>query len=328
MAGANDILTGAPNAKEGLDHWEKYYRGGALASCPLGTDRNYTLELRDAWVGFFSGLPDGARILDIGTGNGAVVLFALEAAAAGGRRFEVHGTDLALIDPVRDVPGGDRLFAGVQFHPQVATEQLPFEASGCDAVSGQYSLEYTQMECALGEIHRVLKLAGRAQFIVHHAQSILVRKARQTLEQSTLILQTTGVLRKLRRFVEAQGRSRDRARKTAADLTADLDLLAQSASQSDNPLLLNVAIDAVHKLLAERGHLSAAALGREIDRFEGEIRATAHRVQDLVRCCQTEAGMQRIAQRAQALGFGIRELAPQHHAGTVLVGWRLLLEKH
>jgi ubiquinone/menaquinone biosynthesis C-methylase UbiE len=327
MSEALDGVRGPPRTKAGLEHWEKYYRGGGLASCPLGTDRNYTLELRDAWVSFFSGLPDSAHILDIGTGNGALALFALEAAAAAGRRFEIHGTDLALIDPARHVPDGARLFAGVQFHAQVATEELPFEESSFDAVSGQYSLEYTQTDRALGEIHRILKVAGRAQFILHHADSIVARKARLTLEQSKLILETTGILRKLRRHVEAEARSRARAQKTAADLAADLEVLVGAARQSDNPLLLKVTIDAVHKLLAERRHLSTAALGREIDRFEADVRASAHRLQDLVRCGQTEAGMQHISEQAQAQGFRIAELARQHHAGTVLVGWRLVLEK-
>lgn len=214
-----------------LRHWKNYYRDGALASCPLGPGSGYTQELRDIWVEFFSGLPEDARILDIGTGNGAVALIALESAASAGRHYEIHGTDLAQIDR------------------------------------------------ALGEIHRVLKPGGRALFILHHAESIVARKARQTLQQSALVLEETKILRKLRRHLEAERRSH------------------------------------------------TAALVLEADRFEGNIRASVRRLQDLLRCGQSEAGMGSISKLARAQGFHVREMALQYHSGTALVGWRLRLAK-
>jgi len=89
-----------------VEHWEAYYRGGAIATCPMGPGTCYTLELRELWIAFFASLADGARVLDLGTGNGAIVLLAKEAAASTGRRFEIHGADLASIDPARHVPDG------------------------------------------------------------------------------------------------------------------------------------------------------------------------------------------------------------------------------
>lgn len=310
-----------------LQHWEKYYRGGALASCPVGPGVGYTQELRDVWLAFFSALPEGASILDIGTGNGAIALIALESAAIAGRHFEIHGTDLAEINPVRDVRDGARLFAGVRFHAGVASERLPFEATSFDAVSGQYALEYTDTQRALPEVHRVLKVGGIAQFVLHHAESIVAFKARQTLEQAALVLDQTNILRKLRRHLEAERRSPTAARKTAAELAAGLGLLEQAAGQSDNPLILNVTIDAVRKILAARQHMSAAALDLETDRFERDIRASVLRLKDLIRCGQSEAGIQRIAQQARVHGFSELETTLQHHAGNVLVGWRLRLAK-
>ncbi|MEX1993971.1 MAG: class I SAM-dependent methyltransferase [Steroidobacteraceae bacterium] len=228
-----------------LRHWETYYRGGALASCPLGSYAHYTLELRDAWVEFFSALPDGARVLDIGTGNGAIALIASQAAAALAKRFEIHGTDLARIDPVRDVADGVHLFAGIRFHAGIATESLPFESASFDAVSGQYALEYTAVDRTLAEIHRVLKPGGGAQFVLHHVDSIVARNARESLAHSALVLEDTNILRRLRRHLEAERRSPAVARKTRADLAAALQTLVHAAGQTSNPLTLNVTIDAV-----------------------------------------------------------------------------------
>lgn len=308
-----------------LRHWEAYYRGGALASCPLGPQSGYTLELRDIWLEFFTALPDGARIVDIGTGNGAIALIAAQAAAAAAKRFEIHGTDLAQIDPVRDVQDGPRLFAGIRFHPQVATERLPFESASFDAASGQYALEYTDPDRSLPEIHRILKPGGVAQFVLHHADSIVARNARESLGHSALVLEDTKVLRRLRRLLEAERRSQAAVRTSRESLAAALETLARSARLSANPLTLNVTIDAIRKLMQARGQLTPAALDREIDRFEGELRAAARRLEDLVRCGQTQAQVERIVGRARTAGFRADEAQLQHHGGGHLVGWRLCL---
>jgi len=121
-----------------VEHWEAYYRGGAIATCPMGPGTTYTLELRDLWLAFFAALDDGGRVLDVGTGNGAITLLAKEAATAAGRHLEIHGADLAAIDPPRHVPNGASLFAGIAFHAGVPCERLGFADGSFDAVSGQY----------------------------------------------------------------------------------------------------------------------------------------------------------------------------------------------
>lgn len=310
-----------------LHHWESYYRSGVLASCPLGPDGGYTQELREAWVEYFSELPDGARILDIGTGNGAIVSIARETAAATGKHFEIHGTDLAQIDPVRDVSDGARLFAGIQFHAQVASENLPFAAGSFDAVSGQYALEYTEVERALQEVHRILKPGSRAQFIVHHADSIIARKARDALRQSALVLDETRIFRKLRRHLKTGQDARTVRRRTLADLLAAVETLRKDAEQADDPLTLRVTIDAVGKLLGAAQQMSPAVLDLEAERVENSVRASVHRLQDVVGSGQTEAGMRRISELALALGFELRHLAPQYHGGRNLVGWRMRLAR-
>ena len=321
-----------PRQREGtkrpsLEHWENYYRTGALATCPVTPGSGYTLELHDVWKSFFSSLPDGARILDIGTGNGAIALIAKETAGALGRNYEIQGADLAQIDPARDVPDGARLFEGIEFHARVPMEQLPFATGFFDAVSGQYALEYAEVGAALGEIARVLKGGGRAQFIVHHADSVIVQNARESLAHADLVLNESKILRKLRRFLESERRSHAAARSNWDALLEAANQVKAAAGTAKSALILSVTADAVQKLLNARQQLTPPALERHIDHVEADIRASVRRMDDLVRVARSAQDIDGIKAAAVSLGFADGEAHEQRHGGHNLVGWRLNLGK-
>jgi ubiquinone/menaquinone biosynthesis C-methylase UbiE len=313
-----------------LEQWETYYRGGAIATCPTGPDGGYDLEVREAWVEFFSTLADGARILDVGTGNGVVALIAAETAAARGQNWEIHATDLAQIDPPRHVPDGARRLAGITFHAGVATERLPFEAESFDAVSGHYALEYTDTAVALAEIHRVLRSASNAQFILHSADSALVQSARRSLQEGELVLVETKVFRRLHRLVTMEQVTPATTQRAATELRAAIQALKralQQAREAGAGNVLSVALDAVHKLLVARREMKPQAVGLEVDRAEDELRASIRRLHDLLAHAASERDMENIEKDAAAAGFSLIERTRQYHAGSNLVGWQLLLHR-
>lgn len=312
-----------------VEHWEAFYKGGALATCPTGPDTNYSLDVRDAWVEFFAALADGARVLDVGTGNGAVALIARETAAAAGRHLEVHGSDLARIDPPRQVRGGTGMFEGIHFHPGVATEHLPFSDASFDAVSGQFALEYTRIADALREVFRVLKPGGRARFSMHHADSIVVENARLSLAQANLVLEESRIFRKLSAFVKAeredtgQARSRARVAETWGELNRAAGQLQQVVATTANSHTIRVTLDALQKLLAARREWNPAQLDREVTRVDWEVRASVRRLQDLIKAAQSQAAMKDIATTASRIGYAVSEPRPLLQTGTVLIAWVL-----
>jgi ubiquinone/menaquinone biosynthesis C-methylase UbiE len=310
-----------------VGHWESYYRGGWLTACPTGGGANYTLELRDIWIEFFGSLVNGARVLDIGTGNGAIPLIARQAAESLGRTYEIHGADLAQINPSRDVADGARLFAGITFHPGIAAEKLPFETASFAAVSGQYALEYSDMRQSLAQILRVLQPGAGAQFLMHHADSIVVERARASLRHADIVLMETKVHRKLRRFLDAEKRSMIAGKRAWDELAAAIATLRDSGRHDPDRRVIDVTLDAIPKLLDLKRTLSRAALDREIDSVEDDLRNSVRRLGDLIAVAISEAAMSECAEQARLLGFVDVAFQPMNHAQHTLVGWRVRLRK-
>jgi ubiquinone/menaquinone biosynthesis C-methylase UbiE len=310
-----------------VSHWETYYRGGAIAACPTGVASDYTLELRETWIEFFSRLASGAAVLDIGTGNGAIPLIARQTATSLGRALEIHGVDLARINPPRYVAGGEQLFAGIRFYPGVAAESLPFAADSFAAVSGQYALEYTDVARSLAEVMRVLKADCDAQFIMHHADSIVVERARTSLQHSDAVLNGTHVYRKLKRFLQMEQRAPGAAGRLWQELSVALGTLRETGRSDPSSRVIDVTLDAVPKLLSLRKQLAPAALAREVDSVENALRDAVRRHNDLIAAAASESTMAATAACARTCGFVDVRYEPWHHAQQVLVGWRLRLRK-
>ena len=308
-----------------LGHWESYYKSGALVSCPTNPEPCYTMEVRDAWSGFFAELQDGDRILDLGTGNGPVALIAKETAAQQSRRFVIHGVDLARIDPQQFVPDGDKLLAGIDFHAGVSTESLPFEDASFDAISGQYIVEYTDIGRTLGECVRVLRPGGRCRFILHHLNSIIVTNAVESLRQADLVLHETKTLRKFHRYCERAHAVAPRADTARKQLYEAGESLEQAARTSLNPLLLRFVIDSVSALLKNRSKLSRGQMLQQTTRLEKELKYWIARLQDLVAAALSETELQSAIDDAKRLGFRDVDSELQWQGGDNLVGWRLTL---
>lgn len=315
-----------------VEHWENYYSSGQLATCPTGPDGGYDQELRTVWEDFFTPLPQGAKLLDLGTGNGAVIAIAAALGASLGRQWQLHGSDLASIDPLRDVADGAQRFAGVVFHPRVASEHLPF---GCefDAVCGQYALEYADMPAALAEVARVLRPGGRALFITHHEQSVILGNARASLAECALVLDEWQVFARLRPWLCSDGADaaqREQAALGLQQLVRQLKEAVAQAAREATPgggLILRATLDAVHQLLVLRTRAGPSVVDAEIDVAQRQVLASRQRLQDLVDRALSEQAVESLLQAARASGLQAQPPALQFHAGTQLVGWRLGLSK-
>jgi SAM-dependent methyltransferase len=107
------------------------------------------------WREFITSLPEGAKVLDLATGDGRVLGW-MRAARAD---LVLTGIDLAPALP--EPPEGTETRGGV------AMESLPFGDGTFAAVVSQFGFEYGEVAKVAAEIARVLAPGGRVGLMVH-----------------------------------------------------------------------------------------------------------------------------------------------------------------
>lgn len=116
-------------------------------------------EINDAqtalWHDFARILPHQAHVLDLGTGDGAVL-----------KKMQALRTDLKLTG-VDSSPTLPRSPAGISLLAGVPFESLPFRDATFDAATSQFGYEYGDTKAAAGELARVLRERARLVCAVH-----------------------------------------------------------------------------------------------------------------------------------------------------------------
>lgn len=239
----------APPTSDTTFAWDQYWRDGRLASCGGEGGTNYQPVIAQGWRQFFDGLADGARMLDICTGNGAVARLAAETAVARNMRFAIDAVDAAAINPIHPGPGAEM----IRFSPRIPAESLPFPDGCFDAIVGQYAIEYTDLSRTLVELRRVSRATAAVRFVTHAAGSVVVQGTANQLAEAERLL-GTGIFEAAENLAEISGggpaaTSLDDARKKFRDSLQALRVAATKAT--DQVMYQNVGgviVDAIQKL--------------------------------------------------------------------------------
>jgi SAM-dependent methyltransferase len=176
------------------DRWADYWarpgarEGGCL---PDGGDEvRPALEL--VWQEFARGLPPKARLLDLATGDGAVL-----------KMVRAVRGDLSLtgVDSAPTLPAAP---PGIQLRAGVAMEKLPFADASFEAVTSQFGLEYGEVAAIAEEAARVLKPAGRLRAAVHHKGGAIAHHNAERRKALLWAVEESGVLERARRLAAAR----------------------------------------------------------------------------------------------------------------------------
>ena len=105
--------------------WDSYWQDSRLYSSGVEADLQIAAAFEDAWQTVTRNLFPGARVLDIGCGNGAAAFEMARAAKTMGGQLSIVGIDSAAIDPQRYVGAHTEILSTIEFRPLVNMEVLP-----------------------------------------------------------------------------------------------------------------------------------------------------------------------------------------------------------
>ena len=279
--------------------WTSYWATGRLHSCIGSYDSNYTGAIGQFWKSVFTRLPSGARVLDLGTGNGALPLMLSEQAGQSAE-FQMDAVDLSAIAPDWYSAGQ---YPAIHFHSGVEMEHLPFDDDTFDLVVSQYGLEYAKWPEALLECSRVLKPGGNAAFVMHHVDSVLVDVARAELAGQAMLLESGGLLDAAggvipwiakARISPAEVTGNPEAVSSRQHYNLAMQKLAVEIEVSVAPDLLLESRAWVHDLVSgKHGNDTAVQLALLQD-YGTEVQRASLRTAELVEHAQDEAGIEAV----------------------------------
>jgi SAM-dependent methyltransferase len=295
--------------------WTQLWNTGSADSLPADRAAGRLGALDSAWKEFFSGFPDGARLLDLATGGGDVI----RGATALGRNFNITGVDLADLAAV----AAKLQIAAITLVGNTDLSKLPFPDAAFDGVTSQFGIEYADVAAAAHEAVRILAPGGRGHFVLHHAESAITQGAVKSFAAYRSVFPDNRAFRTGRTVFECHRRSAPRAETEEAE--ADF---RRATGELQPRVRSDPAFEVPRKLVALLSDLAAAPFLRPandalrmIDQAEEQVGANNLRKRAQIDAALDRSGIDKLSRSLSAAGAVVD--APQelkYPIGT-LMAW-------
>lgn len=309
--------------------WSQYWHFDRIASCFDGAGlSNYDDSVAGGWRAFFGGLPDGARVLDLCTGNGAAALLAAETAREDAKSFRIVAVDQADIDPVHHVSRHEEDYASIIFLRDTGVEALPFPDAAFGAVISQYGIEYSDLERSLPEAARLVAPGGRLRLVVHAADGKIAENSRKVIAEADLLLDEIGLPGAAKRcFIAIAAVERDPGAGDGARADADssfaafqnaLERAARQIPGAEDKVMFKNSGAVLLDTFQRRAHFDVDQLIAKAETIESEIRAHRGRLTALVDAALDRSGAEALARRVCTMGAMECSASPLGNAGGLI----------
>ena len=162
-----------------MEPWSSFWQQGHSTTFGPFFSDGYEGAVKNWWLQILEPFRPSADLLDIGCGNGALVIPTLDVLKHGSYR----GIDLA--DVKFSVPATKLRQANPNFDAKllskVPAESLPFEDNSFDLASSIYGIEYSDIDQSTREIYRVLRVNGQFQALIHATESVITEMTTRAL---------------------------------------------------------------------------------------------------------------------------------------------------
>lgn len=292
--------------------WNDFWHFDRLSSFDDVGKTNYRQEIADGWKAFFDSLPDGASILDLCTGNGAIAVMAAEAGRRGGKDFRIVAVDSADVNPYLYVTKHRDELAAIEFRPATPIENLPWPAASFDAVVSQYGIEYSDLSLSMSELARVVAPAGKARLFLHAAEGDVVQRASRSITEIDFLLQELDLVGKAQRCLKAcaalersllrSERAQAEAQQSFSDFQEALNKTSQLTATAADPAMLQDYSKMLVELYQRRIQYDTAQLIGMAEEIRTEWRNHRGRLIAQVKAAVTRKERGELADTLKSLG--------------------------
>lgn len=324
------------------EEWSHFWSRGTITTFEGQFSGNYDGSIAKFWHSVLAPLHDQAVVVDLATGNGAVALLMAGWAREHGRRLTISGIDAAAINP--NVVRHARPELAADLDAISLLGDTPLESTGLDdnsvdLLTSQYGYEYGQTASASREAARIVRSGGNLAMILHHAESAILRQAREGLAQLSYCIEEERLIHLAERSVKlfralkpggpgpgglhwspgaikmqdtllAAAKRIEQRGKTAAALAADAGFI-------------EFLLPSVMQLVERCRTLDEKSLQSAWASLSGEVETYRLRMADLSSAALDAAGIERIADELKAAGFDDLCWHPLHYRDSLLLGWTL-----
>ncbi|GAC14074.1 class I SAM-dependent methyltransferase [Aliiglaciecola lipolytica] len=175
-------------------YWSQYWQQGHLTSFGDDFSGNYTGVLKALWEELFQQIPNGQKVLDIGTGNGSLIAL--------GQDVNAHLVYTGLDSAKLSIPDSLSNLTNMTFIEEAQAEKMPVSDSAFDYVISQFGIEYSSLSDSVPEVCRILKTGGHFQFILHDCESAIVKPNLAILNAAKALI-ASGLIETIRKLINA-----------------------------------------------------------------------------------------------------------------------------
>ncbi len=292
---------------ESIAAWTAVWQFEAAGNRPARPEHDLVIE--PVWHEFTDSLAEGARILDMATGNGIVALSCAERARARRQHLQIDAVDAADIRPPGLAPGPEAQTSQVRFQGGIWLEDLPFEDGEFDAAVSQFGFEYADEAQAISETSRVLAPAGRLRLVIHARGGALWEDIELRHSRLSRALARDGVLSLVPALVRAQKKNEVRAFKNRLkklDLAArEVQKLAEDPPAEDSALFYSKEFLYVW---SHRNQYTPDDLLRSLEDGAAFARGTAERYAQMLRVARSAKDIAGLCQRLNKNGLKVSSM--------------------
>ena len=305
-------------------HWQQYWKQAVVSSFGETEPDWYRQELLPFWENLFSGLPDGVRVLDIATGNGAVTRIAASVREREQKQFELQAVDR--VETV-SVPG-------VELLPPSPLETLTNEQR-YNLVTAQFGLEYSRIDQSLPAIAQLLEPEGGLVVIAHHIDSRISHFSREEMKQYRAIFRQQDLFPRLEKLLKIMGDIRNprQRQQLAANPRAQAARKAVNRSISQltghfpEGIVIANLLKQINPLFQQMMNLSLDDKLAYLRSIRKELQLARLRLADQLDAAWGEGDVSKMQVLAEKLGLETSRQEEVHDRDGELLAWKLYFRK-